>query len=80
MLYSKLRLALILVFFHYFEQKACKVRFGVGHAFSLVWLLLELDLLTIISNRTIQALCGIACRCAYSCNVVVTLRSDLVRF
>jgi len=42
--------------------KAWKVKYGVGLASMLVWLLLQLDLRTIISSQMMLALCGIGCQ------------------
>lgn len=41
-----------------FVAKVCKVRYGVGHAFMLLWLQSLLGLHTIISGQTIMVLCG----------------------
>ncbi|WRX14721.1 hypothetical protein QQP08_007208 [Theobroma cacao] len=43
----------------------CKVNYGVGLVFSLVWLLLELVPRTIISSQMMLDLCGIDCRSVF---------------
>ena len=61
----KLNEAYELLIEFYIWNKVCKVNYGVGLVFSLVWLLLGLVRHTIISTQMMLDLCGIDCQSVY---------------